>query len=174
VYHRRIARERELHVNALKWKEIMYLIKAAGLQKTVTGLGRCYDKLVKEFIVNIGPEVGEPGHVDYFKVYVRGLSVEFSPATINKFLGRSEESVNQEDVTLKTIVKELTANQETNWPATGTIPSSKLSVKYAILHKIGASNWAPSSHTSSVSANMARLIYAVGTSSPIDFGAYVF
>src|ERR1044072_7689873 len=102
----------------------MSLIKAAGVQKTVTGIGRCYDKLVKEFIVNIDPEVGEPGHVDYFKVYVGGLVVEFSPATINKLLGRSEESVNQEDVTLKTMVKKLTTNQETNWPATATIPSS--------------------------------------------------
>jgi hypothetical protein len=166
VYHRRIAIERELHVNALKCKEIMSLIQAAGLLKTVTGLGRCFDRLVKEFIVNVGLEVGEPGHVDHFKVYVRGLSVEFSPATINKFLGRSEETVNQEDVALKTIVKELTANQVSNWPATGTIPSSKLSVKYAILHKIGAANWAPSSHASSFPASMARLIYAVGTKSP--------
>src|ERR1044072_3115579 len=63
VYHRRIAIERELHVNALKCKEIMSLIQAAGLLKTVTGLGRCFDRLVKEFIVNVGPKVGEPGHM---------------------------------------------------------------------------------------------------------------
>src|ERR1044072_7529503 len=152
----------------------MSLIRIAGLMKTVTQVGRCYESLVKEFIINVGPEVSKPGHADYFKVCVRGQSVEFSLVVINKFLGRSEEVVNEEQVSLESIVKELTANQVTQWPTTGTIPCSKLNVKYAILHKIGAANWAPSSHTSSVPASMARLIYAIGTKSAIDFGAYVF
>src|ERR1044072_7581829 len=93
VYHRRLARERELHVNALKCKEIMSLINAVGLKQTVTQVGRCFESLVKEFLINVGPEVGKPGHVDYFKVYVRGRAVEFSPSSINKFLNRSEESI---------------------------------------------------------------------------------
>lgn len=80
--------------------------------------------------------------------------------------------MNEDLVSLETVVKELTANQVTEWPTTGTIPCSKLSVKYAILHKIGAAN--PSSHTSSVPTSMTRLIYAVGTKSAIDFGTYVF
>src|ERR1044072_3701364 len=54
------------------------------------------------------------------------------------------------------------------------MPCSKLSAKYAILHKFGAAIWAPSSHTSSVPLHMAKLIYAIGTKSPIDFGNYVF
>ena len=47
-------------------------------------------------------------------------------------------------------------------------------MKYIVLHKIGAANWAPPSHTSSVSASMARLLYVVGTKSTTNFGAYVF
>src|ERR1044072_5138432 len=54
------------------------------------------------------------------------------------------------------------------------MPCSKLSAKYAILHKFGAAIWAPSSHTSSVPLHMEKLIYAIGTKSPIDFGNYVF
>ena len=77
-------------------------------------------------------------------------------------------------MSLETIVMELTAKKVSKWPASGTIPCRKLSVKYAILHKIDVANWAPFSHTSSVSSSMARLIYAVGTKSPMDFGAYVF
>ena len=107
-------------------------------------------------------------------MYLRGMSVEFSPVVINRYLGRSEEVVKEGKVSLNTIVKELTARQVSKWPASGSISCSKLSVKYAILHKIGAANWAPSSHTSSVPASMARLIYAVGTKSPMDFGAYGF
>ena len=52
--------------------------------------------------------------------------------------------------------------------------TSKLTVKYAILYKIGAANWSPTNHTSSVSTMLARIIYAVGTRTKMDFGAYVF
>src|ERR1044072_1455320 len=107
----------------------MSLIRTAGLMKTVTQVGRCYESLVKEFIINVGPEVSKPRHADYYKVYVRGQSVEFSPVVINKFLGRSEEVVNKEQVSLESIVKELTANQVSQWTATGTIPYNKLNVK---------------------------------------------
>ena len=82
MYQRRIARERELHPEAFKCKEIMELIKTAGFLKTVTQIGRCYDWLVKEFIVNVGPEVGLKGHDDFCKVFVRGSYVQFSPAEI--------------------------------------------------------------------------------------------
>ena len=162
-----------MSAKALEYKEIMSLLKAAGLMKTVTKTGRCFDMLVKEFILNVGPEVGQPGHED-LKVFVRGCCVQFSLAEINRYLGRGEAAVEEEEVSLEDIVKEVTARQLEEWPAKGIIPSSQLSVKYAILHKIGAANWAPSSHTSSVSASMARLLYAVGTKSHMNFGAYVF
>ncbi|KAH1213747.1 hypothetical protein GmHk_14G041645 [Glycine max] len=44
VYQRRLALERELGRDALDCKEIMDLITAAGLLKTVTKLGDCYEK----------------------------------------------------------------------------------------------------------------------------------
>src|ERR1044072_4649549 len=78
--------ERELHADALKCKDIMDLIKAVGLLKTLTKVGRCYDRFVKEFIVNVGPEVSLKGHEDFCKVYVRGNYVQFSAAEINKYL----------------------------------------------------------------------------------------
>src|ERR1044072_6220952 len=120
------------------------------------------------------PEVGKPGHIDYYKVYVRGRSMEFSLISINRYLNRSEVAVVEEQVPLGTIAKILTANQVKEWPVSSTIPCTKLSAKYAILHKIRAANWAPSSHTSSVPLHMAKLIYAIGTKSPMDFGNYVF
>ena len=51
-------RERELHVDALRCKAIVSLLKTAGLMGTVHKVGRCYDRLVNEFIVNVSPEVG--------------------------------------------------------------------------------------------------------------------
>src|ERR1044072_8759923 len=103
--------ERELHANALKRNEIMSLISDAGLQKTVTQVGRCYEDLVKEFLINVAPKVGKPGHIDHLKVYVRGRSMEFSPMIINRYLNRSEEAVLEEQVPLGTIAQIFTANQ---------------------------------------------------------------
>ena len=57
VYQRRIALERELGRDALECQEVLDLIENAGLLKTVTNLGDCYESLVREFIVNIPSDI---------------------------------------------------------------------------------------------------------------------
>ena len=122
----------------------------------------------------MSPEVGRPGHEDHYKVYVRGCCVKFSPAEINQFLKRSEGANSVDEVPLNDIAQELTAKQVTIWPSKGKIQANHLSVKYAILHKISVANWAPSSHTTTINASLARLLFAIGTKSQLDFGSYVF
>ncbi|KAH1249974.1 hypothetical protein GmHk_05G013236 [Glycine max] len=141
VYQRRIALERELGRNALDCKETMELIKAAGLLKTVTKLGDCYESLVREFIVNIPSDITNRKSDEYQKVFVRGKCVRFSPAVINKYLGRPTEGVVDIDVSEHQIAKEITAKRVQHWPKKGKLSAGKLSVKYAILHRIGAANW---------------------------------
>lgn len=53
VIQRRITLERELGKDALKCKEVVELIEAAGLIKIVTKFGPYYEGLVKEFVVTI-------------------------------------------------------------------------------------------------------------------------
>jgi hypothetical protein len=72
VFHRRLALERELGEDALKITDVIDLIKEAGLLKTVTKLGDCYEVLVKEFLVNIPEDCDNPLSLDYQTVYVRG------------------------------------------------------------------------------------------------------
>jgi len=79
IYHRRVAVERELSKEVVEITVVMELIKEAGLMKTVCNLGECYEKLVKEFIVNILAECDNPLSREYQKVYVRGECVNFSP-----------------------------------------------------------------------------------------------
>jgi hypothetical protein len=71
VYQRRVAPERELNLEALGCKEVMTFLEAASLMKTVTNLGKCYEILVKEFIVNI-TDVYNEGSNEFRNVYVRG------------------------------------------------------------------------------------------------------
>ncbi|KAL5147408.1 hypothetical protein HKD37_06G017101 [Glycine soja] len=174
VYQRRIALERELGRNALDCKETMELIKAAGLLKTVTKLGDCYESLVREFIVNIPSDITNRKSDEYQKVFVRGKCVRFSPAVINKYLGRPTEGVVDIDVSEHQIAKEITAKRVQHWPKKGKLSAGKLSVKYAILHRIGAANWVPTNHTSTVATGLGKFLYAVGTKSKFNFGNYIF
>ena len=87
IYHRRLALEREMGKEALEIETMMELIKEAGLLKTVSKHGDCYQQLVKEFLVNISFDCDNPRSKEYQKVYVRGECVNFSPNIINMFLG---------------------------------------------------------------------------------------
>ncbi|KAH1266185.1 hypothetical protein GmHk_01G001731 [Glycine max] len=174
VYQRRLALERELGRAALDCKEIMDLITAAGLLKTVTKLGDCYESLVREFIVNIPSDITNRKSDEYQRVFVRGKCVRFSPAVINKYLDRPTDGVVDIAVSEHQIAKEITAKQVQHWPKKGKLSAGKLSVKYAILHRIGAANWVPTNHTSTVATGLGKFLYAVGTKSKFNFGNYIF
>ncbi|KAK2445249.1 bromodomain-containing protein [Trifolium repens] len=174
VYHRRLALERELSDEALECKEVMDLILQAGLMKTVSGIGRCYEKLVKEFIVNIGEDCDNKLSKEYHQVFVRGKCVQFSPAVINIYLGRREYGYPGFEPTNNQVCKAITADQVKVWPLKGKVPSVMLSVKYAILNRIGAVNWVPTSHTSTIATGLAKFIYAIGTGANVDYGSLIF
>ncbi|XP_057449168.1 uncharacterized protein LOC130740532 [Lotus japonicus] len=174
VYKCRIAQERELAAEVLACQVVMELLEEAGMMKTVVGLGTCFDKLVKEFIVNISVDCNVSGSPEFHKVFVRGKCIHFSPLVVNSYLGRSSADVVGEEISLDEIAAEITAGKVTHWPSKGLLSSAYLSVKYAILNRIGAANWAPTKHASNVSSVLAKLIYLIGTHAQIDFGTFVF
>ena len=140
IYHRRWALKRELGKEALEIEAVMKLIKEAGMLMTICNLGDCYEKLVKEFLVNISDDCDNPLRKEYQKVFVRGECVNFSPNIINKFLGVEETNIPELEVTDNQVCKENTANQVQVWPKKKNISSGKLCVKYAILNRIVAAN----------------------------------
>ncbi|XP_050889815.1 uncharacterized protein LOC127095124 [Lathyrus oleraceus] len=54
------------------------------------------------------------------------------------------------EVTNNKVCREITARQVKGWPVKKHLPAGKLTVKYAILHKIGAANWVPTNHISTI------------------------
>jgi hypothetical protein len=48
-------------------------------------MGDCYEKLVKEFLVNIPADCDDPMSKDYQIVYIRGRKVKFSATIINRY-----------------------------------------------------------------------------------------
>ncbi|XP_050919703.1 uncharacterized protein LOC127137275 [Lathyrus oleraceus] len=160
VYQKRLALERELAQNVLDCKDLMDLIQEVGLTKTVTQFSKCYEMLVKEFIVNLSEECVDGKSKEFRKVYVRGKCVNFSPSVINKYLGKPDEAQPELEVR--------------KWPLKGKLVASTLSVKYTMLHKIGAANWVPTNHKSTVAVMLGKFIYVVGTKAKFDYGSYIF
>ena len=174
MFLKRIALERELNRSAIKCKEVMDLIKAAGLMKTVVKFSNCYEILVKEFIVNLSGGCADGKSADFKSVYVRGRKVNFSPTMINKYLWGPDDAQPELEVTYNQVCQTITAKQVKHWPLKGKLTASKLSMKFAILHKIGATNWVPTNHKSTISTGLGRFIYAVGTKTNFDYGNYIF
>ena len=87
-------------------------------------------------IVNIPIDCAYHKSKEYRKVFVRGMCVEFSPVIINRNLDRSKDDYCELEVTNNQVCKAITANQVSEWPMNNKLPVSKLSVKYAILHRI--------------------------------------
>ncbi|XP_050920043.1 uncharacterized protein LOC127137644 [Lathyrus oleraceus] len=69
VIQRRVAIERELGQEAVEVKEVIELIKNAGLMKTVVSLPQCYEGLVKEFIVNIPEDIHDKNSREFCKTW---------------------------------------------------------------------------------------------------------
>lgn len=47
-------------------------------------------------------------------------------------------------------------------------------MKYDVLHSIGAGNWDPTNHTSTIDTCLGKFIYIVGNKTKFYFGSYVF
>ncbi|XP_050889890.1 uncharacterized protein LOC127095214 [Lathyrus oleraceus] len=142
VIQRMVAVERELGKDVADVKEVMDLIQAVGLLKTVVWFSQCYEGLVKEFIVNILEDISDKNIKQFCKVYVRGIN--------NEGAGKLEVTDNQH------------------------LSAGKLTIKYAILHKVGADNWVPTNHISTIANTLGRFIFAVGTKVKFDYGRYMF
>ncbi|XP_057452858.1 uncharacterized protein LOC130744716 [Lotus japonicus] len=163
VVQRRLSIERELHEDALELQEIIEVVSAAGLMKTVKDLGICFDKLVREFIVNIPADCDDASSAEYRKVFVRGRCINFSPEVINEFLGKSSVVVAQGEPNWNRVATILTRKLVRKWPKKGLLPSGKLTTKYAVLYKIGTANWMATNHMSGVTPPLAKMLYLVGT-----------
>ncbi|XP_050889266.1 uncharacterized protein LOC127094481 [Lathyrus oleraceus] len=111
VIQRKVAVERELGKDAADVKEVMDLIKAVGLLKTIVGFSQCYEGLVKEFIVNIPEDIYDNNSKEFCKVYVRGIKNE------------GEEEL---EVTNNQVCREITVRQVKVWPVKKHLPVGKL------------------------------------------------
>ncbi|CAJ2651772.1 unnamed protein product [Trifolium pratense] len=153
VYHRRLALERNLKDYILECPPVVEALEYAGLMKTVVGLDKCYDRLVKEFLINVAADCNDPASPEYRQVFVRGKCVKFSPIVINQYLQRSSDEVAPLKATDNEICKVLTGGKIKVWPSKAKLSATSLSPFYAVLNRIAAHNWVPTTHSVPVIPN---------------------
>ncbi|KAA0033528.1 uncharacterized protein E5676_scaffold104G00910 [Cucumis melo var. makuwa] len=122
----------------------------------------------------IADEFNNPSSADYKTVHIKGFKFVISPAMINGFLGNTVDiDCYPSCPTTEVLATVLFGGTLSTWPVNG-IPAAALSVKYAILHKIGIANWFSSSHASSVSAALGTFLYQICNDDKVDTGAFIY
>ncbi|TYK03159.1 uncharacterized protein E5676_scaffold11G00350 [Cucumis melo var. makuwa] len=151
----------------------MNLIEKAGLSKTISDVGPFYPQLIRECIVNL-LAFNDLSSLDYQTVHIRDFKFTISPTVINGFLG-NVVSINFSPSSPSTdvLASVLSGGTLSSWPVNG-IPAVALSIKYAILHKIGIANWFPSSHAYSVFAALDTFLYRICNDDRVDAGAFIY
>ncbi|XP_058767895.1 uncharacterized protein LOC131641607 [Vicia villosa] len=91
-----------------------------------------------------------------------------------KSAGRDAEAQPELEVIDNEVCKVITGGKVKKWPIKSKLSASLLNVRYALLHKIGAANWVPTNHNSTIAVGLGRFIYAVGTKTKFDYGTYIF
>ncbi|XP_062113609.1 uncharacterized protein LOC133824663 [Humulus lupulus] len=133
------------------------------------------DRIVNEFYANLTNEIIKPKSSLYNKVFVRGHWFSFSPQDIALALHLPLDVEDDDDVASldkDTVITEL-VGQKMVWPSNTVISVSNLTYTYVVLHKFATTNWKPTSHTATISFDMASFLYKVGTDLDINLALVI-
>ncbi|XP_019184056.1 PREDICTED: uncharacterized protein LOC109178962 [Ipomoea nil] len=155
--------------------DILPLLSNVGLLKTVTSICPYSKLLTYEFYCNLNEEIDNLTETRCMQIFIRGKWHVFGPDAINEYYGL--KAVDEEEITdWDLVAKTLTGGQTPAWPTgeTDTLPSSRLTSKYVILHRIALHNWLPSAHFHRVGKQLAAPLFWIGTKISIDLGTWIF
>ena len=75
---------------------------------------------------------------------------------------------------MNVVTVELIGNSVLVWPDLNVLSSALLTTKYSILHRIAIANWMPRLHITTISKDLAALLYAIGTNVAFDMTNVIF
>ncbi|XP_062074973.1 uncharacterized protein LOC133778981 [Humulus lupulus] len=115
-------------------------------------------------------------HDRKWTVYVRGHWFSFSPQDIAKALHLPLDVENDDDLDSldkDEVITEL-VGQKMVWPPNTVISVTNITNTYVVLHKFATTNWKSTSHTATISFDMASFLYKVGTRIGIDLAMFIY
>ncbi|XP_062089571.1 uncharacterized protein LOC133796106 [Humulus lupulus] len=134
------------------------------------------DRIVKEFYANLTNEIIDPKSHMYCKVYVRGHWFSFSPQDIAQALHLPLDVEDDDDLApldKDEVITELVGQKMVRPPNT-VISVTNLTYTYVVLHKFATTNWKPTSHTATISFDMASFLYKVWTEIGINLAMFIY
>ncbi|XP_019190738.1 PREDICTED: uncharacterized protein LOC109185210 [Ipomoea nil] len=155
--------------------DILPLLSEVGLLKNVTSICLYSKLLTYEFYCNLNEEIDILTGPRPMQIFIRDKWYVFGPDMINESYGL--KAVHEEAITdWNLVAKTVTGGQTDTWP-TGEkdyLPSSQLTSKYVILHRLALHNWLPSAHFHTVGKQLTGLLFRIGTKMAIDLGAWIY
>ena len=106
------------------------------MYRSVSDLAPYVTEVVLEFSVNLIKDTFDPHADDYGKAFVREVFFEFTLVIINEYLGRGNIKEVRFIPDCDEIINTLTGGLRTFRDKAKAFPASKLTSKYAILHKL--------------------------------------
>ena len=93
---------------------------------------------------------------------MRGYRFEFSPSIINQYW-ECDDVLNDEIKVseIDPMVSIITEGKVRTWPQNFNLWSSHPTPRYSILHKIAMSNWALTTHHTTITKNFATLLFHI-------------
>ncbi|KAL2510444.1 putative S-locus lectin protein kinase family protein [Abeliophyllum distichum] len=135
-----------------------------------------YVEIVKEFYANIHDNLDNPEHPQYQQVYMRGQYIPFSPLAILRYYGldNTETDILQAPNTnLQEVVTSICQGID-HWPdGSSTLNYKCLLPEVRTLDKMVSANILPTTHTSTVTMERARLLHWLQTKT-LNIGNYIF
>ncbi|XP_062080433.1 uncharacterized protein LOC133785195 [Humulus lupulus] len=128
--------------------DLVELLQSRHWVNTVSKLVSPHPILIREFYANLDRSVLDGQNDDCLTAFVRGSRVKFAPSTIARAL------------------KIPKGNHD--------IPVTKLTIFYRVLHRPALYNWFPNSHLSSVTLEIGKFLYVVGTGVSIDLATLIY
>ncbi|XP_062089325.1 uncharacterized protein LOC133795880 [Humulus lupulus] len=172
--HRDFICEKNFSFSAHRVFGVIKNIEDRGWLGSLTGLDGFVPRVVQEFYANINDDLFDRKSFMFGQVYVRGNWYLFNAAEITKVLNLPLSVDNVAVEFNKDKVLSELVGQNMVWEPHSVLKVTDLTHYYVVLHKFATSNWIPTTHTSTITFDMAFFLYKVGTGLGVDLASLIF
>ncbi|VFQ86387.1 unnamed protein product [Cuscuta campestris] len=166
--------QRRIDVEDFQLKtNLIPLLEQSKLLKSVTLQGSFVKLVICELYCNLSESCVDPTDPMFHKVFLSGKTYKLSTALINTLLNLTPCKKNTQ-LSEKIMWLDLTNGLRASQCSKAKVSSSILKSSYAVLLRVAALHWLPTTHTNIVSKIMARLLYKIEHNIPFDLGKLIF
>lgn len=173
---RKIKNEKKLKTTLYCEFGIDKLLQERGLWDNLMNVGAYNLTVIRKFYDSVILDIGDPQSRKFGQIHLRGKIYHFTTEVINVLYGLPMNKITDWDMdgfVERKLIAELTGGKVKKWQ-TSPFQSTKLTCKYAVLHKMTVASWMPTRNSTIITKDHAIFIYCLGVGLPLNFGQMVF